>query len=892
MPNPAASSACDLISLPTVEKFKAAESAQLRRTFEANGDGRAYLRGRSDLIDSIVARLYHVLFSPDLRGPSGFCLAAVGGYGRKELFPFSDVDLLFLGVNADVLGRMRESVATLARHLWDLRMRVGHSARTIAECGQLYRDNLPFTISLLDARLLAGDPELFNALRSQSLRHLLARDQQELVRNLLSVTRDRHAKYGGTIFHLEPNVKEAPGGLRDYHVARWMTMIQEVAERGRWVQPQDLWPRDLRAKIDPSFRFLATLRCFLHLERDRDDNLLSYELQEKVAATGLGIRYGSAVDPAAWMRSYFLHVRAVHRLITRLIEESNPARSPLYGLFQDWRSRLANADFSIIRGKIFPRSPAVRDTAALLRLFEMVARHNLALSGEAERWVEESLQPAGSGPGASPHVETLPLADLWPTFRRILKLPYTANALRAMHRLGLLTVLFPEFRVIDALVIRDFYHRYTVDEHSFTAIQKISELKRSQDHSDSGSKESWRAQFKGLYEEVEQPEFLALALLFHDVGKGMPVSEHISGSFAAAESVCRRLALDAAEAASVLFLIKEHLQMSAAFRKDIFDPEAIRPFAEKIGTPERLKMLCLFTYADISAVNPEAMTPWKAEMLWRLYMMTFNLFSHNLDEERFHPEGKEAGSLRSAEEFLAPEGQSDSLKDFLDGFPRRYLAAHTPEEVGEHFQAATRLEEQPVYVRVRRRENFHDLTVITRDRPRLFASVTGTLAGWGMNILKADAFSNRAGIVLDVFRFHDLFRTLELNPTEAPRLENQVADVLSGRIPLHAVMAGRTAASLAQRHKVSIPTQISFDDKSSSRCTLLELVTHDRPGLLYQVGSVLGDLGCNIEVALIDTEAQRAIDVFYLTVEGAKLHLDRQESVRAALVEKLSASRP
>ena len=880
----------DTALLSTIEAFYTSEFSQIRQAFDTSGDGAACLRERAHLADSVVAQLYKALFSANLYGPAGFCVAAVGGYGRQELFPFSDVDLLFLGTNASVLQGLREPTAILLRHLWDLRMRVGHSTRTLAECGQLHTDNLEFTVSLLDARWLAGDKDLFGTLRSQTLLHLVARDRQDLVRNLVQVTHDRHSKHGRTIFHLEPNMKEAPGGLRDYHVARWLSIINEAAERGRWKNPEEEWPRDLKEKVSAAFRFLAALRCFLHFDRGRDDNLLTYELQEKAAAAGLGVSYGRAVDPSQWMRAYFLHVRSIYRLVTRLLEEATPSRASLYGAFQDWRSRLSNADFSVIRGKLFPRSLASRDLATLLRLFEMLARHGLELSREAERWVEECLRPSGSDPAEAR--SGFPLAGLWPTFSRILTLPYAAEALRAMHRLGFLVALFPEFRSIDALVIRDFYHRYTVDEHSFVTIEKVSGLRYAQGSPASVPEggNGWQEKFQEICAELERPDLLSLSLLFHDVGKGMEGPSHIVGSLAATEKICARLELEPADTDAVLFLIAQHMEMSAALRRDIFDSETVRALAGRVGTPERLKMLCLFTYADVSAVNPEALTPWKAEMLWRLYTMTFNYLSHSLDQDRFNPAAEKAASLRSVTTLLEPGSRVEDLRNFLDGFPRRYLVTHSPEEIAGHFRWARRLEERPVYAKVQRHENFYEITVITRDRPLLFTSITGTLAGWSMNILKADAFANSTGIVLDVFRFHDLFRTLELNQGEASRLESQVVEVLDGKKQLTAVMSGRTSAPPALRTKVKTLTQITFDEISSSRCTLLELIAQDRPGLLYEVSAALAGLGCNIEVALIDTEAQRAIDVFYLTSQGAKLGYDIQQAVRAALLERLPAS--
>lgn len=871
--------------------FYGAESSKIRKHFETTGDGRAAALERARLVDGILIQLYADHLAGEPAAVQSFCLVALGGYGRGELFPHSDIDLLFLAPDEASRDARSEVIAGISRSLWDLRLRVGSTARAMAECGELHRDNLEFSISLLDCRFVTGDQQLFARLQSESIPRLIAREHRDLTRDLVEVTRRRHEKYDHTIFHLEPNIKEAPGGLRDYHVSRWLVHIRHLKKASRWVEPQESWDRATNEEGRLAFDFLAATRAFLHYRQDRDDNHLTYELQDEAAGRGIGHGRGESLPPAEWMRIYFRRARSIDRRCDQLLDDAMPARTSLSTLLRDWRSRLSTPDFRVERGRIFLRRAAatVDDLFILLEVFELMACHAVDLSREAERWVEEACVRLGDRAAHWP--------GLWQEFRPVLVGPYSAFALRAMHRLGVLDALFPEFRAIDSLVVRDFYHRYTVDEHSLMTIQNLNNLVNENQAGaappPSGSHGPWEERFSEILSELEQPELLFLALLFHDVGKGTLPGDHVRGSLEAVGQVFERLSLEPEDRETIVFLIASHLEMSAAMqRRDIFDPDTVRELAEKVGTIERLKMLCLLTYADIKSVNPEALTPWKAEKLWQLYAGTSNYLTRSLDEERVHAA---AGQLEQAERIFKHLPNSTpraGLGAFLEGFPTRYLRSHTVEEIASHFQMSRRLVENPVQVSLRNRGHSHELTVLTHDRPFLFALLTGTLAAWGMNIIKADAFANAAATVLDTFRFVDLHRTLELNPSELKRFEQSIVDVLSGSISLQTLMSGRMNSKTSPAPKIEIPTQIRFEDQpavstGSTRSSLLELITQDRPGLLYQVSSTLAELGFNIEVALIDTEGQKVIDVFYLTSHGAKLDSTEQQKVREALLSRL-----
>ncbi len=857
--------------LTALEELSASESAKIERAFSATGDGRAALLARSALADRLVLLLHDQLFSGTPGGPQEVCLVALGGYGRQALFPHSDVDLLVLGRSSAVEAAVKDPAARLGRALWDLGWRTSATIRTLDECERFEQGNPEFTFSLLDCRYLAGDARILTDLRETVVPGLAARERSALLNSLMGLTRERHSKYGDTIFHLEPNVKETPGGLRDYDVACWLTLLLELARNRRWPSGEAGGPQSFGDDVARAFAFLCDSRVFLHYHNGRDDNRLSWELQDAAATLGIGHRR-ETLPPDRWMRSYFRHAREVSALASRLLDEASIARPSLYSAIESWRSRLSNADFCVLRGRIFPRQPAaLEDPATLLGLFEFQSRHGLALNLETEAAVERSVSRLAGRKAV--------WTNAWRQFRRILVLPHAAAALRAMHRLGVLDTLFPEFGAIDALVVRDLYHRYTVDEHTFLAIQNLHALRAT-----AGDPERRLAEIRS---ELEQPELLYLALLFHDVGKGLPGEDHVRNSLAAVEGVFGRLGLAEEERELVRFLIRNHLEMSATLqRRDIFDPETVRAFAEKAGTPERLKLLCLLTYADVKSVNPEALTPWKAEMLWRLYAAAVNHLARSVEEDRVHavPASEWLSEIRRHLPVNISEGE---VSGFLEGFPRRYLLTHTPPQVAAHLGMAQRLEKSPVELRLESRGPFYELVVVTRDRPRLFASLTGALAGWGMNIVKADAYGNSAGMVVDTVRFEDTFRTLDLNPEERQRFVESVADVLGGRRTLESLLRGRMRRAPLPRPKVEIQPEARFDNSSSSHSTVLEIVARDRPGLLHEISSVLAGAGMNIEVALVDTQGEKALDVFYLTIAGRKLEQAEQDFLRDALLRCL-----
>jgi [protein-PII] uridylyltransferase len=756
------------------------------------------------------------------RLPAGSALVAAGGYGRRQLFPYSDIDLVLLVEQPRTPGD--EGIAAFVQSLWDAGLRLSHSVRTVAECLQLNEQNIELHISLLDQRFLAGNRLLYARLAEQLPRFVHAQ-RDTLTRHLARLTRERHQKYQNTYYHLEPNIKETPGGLRDYQLLDWLARIQGGDGPA----------------LEAAFRFLARLRFFLHWRAGRDHNALTFEAQEEAAAAW------QSPGAAQWMREYYRHARDIYRAAVRELEAGETRNSSLFAQFRDWRARLSNAEFTVARERVHLRAPqSLRaDPELALRLFQFVARHGIRPS------VETGQRLAAAGPQLAEYYSRS--RPVWPALEEILTLPYAPLAVRSMQDTGMLRAVFPELGAIECLVIRDFYHRYTVDEHTLITLQVLADLR--------DARHPAVQRYQELWWEIEEPAVLACALLFHDVGKAQGHGGHVQASLEAAEPALERIQMPGAQRELVCFLIGRHLEMSAAMQaRDLQDPATAREMAQRVQTVERLKALTLMTYADISAVNPSAMTPWRAEVLWQLYLLAYNELTRELESDRI------------------PLGRAP----FLAGLPTRYARTHTPGEIARHLLLEETRCRRGVAVDLEKLPAAWRVTLLAADRPFLFASVAGTLSGFGMNILKAEAFANCQGTVLDTFTFADPHRTLELNPSEIERLRATLERVVLGRQDVRQLLQHRPRAAAPSRGAQIVPA-VSCDPCASESATLIEIVAQDRPGLLYDLASAISSQGCNIEVVLIDTEAHKAIDVFYVTAGGRKVEGPQLETLSAAL---------
>jgi len=809
---------------------------QIHQAFLRTADASPVLSRLTQLIDGMALQAYETSLAPAF--PGGLAMLAVGGFGRRELFPYSDVDIMIVVQRESQTTVLKDALSEFVRLLWDAGLRLSHSVRTLAECAEIHEQNIELNISLLDRRLLGGDRELFAALENK-LPAIEERQSRALVHHLRQLARTRHSKYQDTFYHLEPDVKETPGGLRDLHLIHWLGKLRKTR------------PEVAELLASPR-RFLHSVRCFLHYRAGRDQNLLSFDEQEEITEQ----LFTSVGEPAAFMREYFQKARVIHNEARRALDWIDKSETSLLTQFRDWRSRLSNGEFTVSNERVFLRTPSQveSDPAIVLRLFEFVARHGITLAAETERRLEQN-RDSFAAFCASPKFQ-------WPSLRNILSLPRAPMALRAMHNAGLIQALFPEWQGILCLVVPDYYHRYTVDEHTLVTIEQLGQLSVTQ--------EPAARRFAEILSEIDDLALLRFALLFHDSGKGSNSGDHSRRSVELARQAMQRMQMPPDDQRAAEFLIEHHLDLSAVMNsRDLNDPATARSLADRIGTIERLKLLTVLTYADISAVNPGAMTPWRLDRLWQAYLATHQELVRELETDRIQD---------------VPAGVPDPAA-FIKGFPVRYLRTHTPAEIEAHLHLRELSRPTGVAVQIDRMDGVYRVSIVARDMPFLFASLAGALSSFGMDILKAEAFSNVKGVILDTFVFADPKRTLELNPPEMERLQETLERVALGKLDIDTLLQSRPSPPRSKRR--TIRPGVHFDSEACDTATLVEIIAEDRPRLLYDLAAAISSSGCNIDVVLIDTEGRKAIDVFYVASDGKKLTPDVQTVLEKKLLERL-----
>ena len=815
--------------------LESARSELTAETTRARG-GFGALARYSRHVDELVRGIYG---EARAETSAPLALVALGGYGRNQLCLHSDIDLLFLF--GQTIGAAEERFLKAMLHpLWDLRLDVGHHVRELTDLEKADPDNPEFLTALHEARHLEGEPALYEELATLC-RGPQARWRGPMLDALAELTRQRHVQFNGTLYQLEPDVKSAPGALRDVSAVRMLTDLGGLnAGRSQEIP---------LGRVDEAEDFMLRIRSILHLERGRNLNVLTHELQESVARAFESPGEQTAHQVETLMSTYFHHARIVSRALRSSLKLLNPpAEQPPVKVADGLERRGDEIWFTdATRASLRPRTwlrpfAAALDQGAPCAVSEQV---KTCIERHGERYSPEQFFPS---------------VKQRDRLLRILRpRPGLYARLSEMHDCGLLGRMFPEFQKVYCQVIRDFYHKYTVDEHTLLTIRNVESL--------CTPKTGSRRRFASLLEEVPNPHLLVLALLFHDVGKWTN-KNHSEEGVRMAQVALRRIRMSEADIGVVEFLIRHHLRMStAAFRRDTEDPETVVQFARLVGTEERLKLLCLLTLADVEAVSPDVMTPWKEELLWRLYVDTYNQLTLGYGDDVIDAAANSLADLHATR----PDDISQvELDAFLDGLPQRYLRYVDASHVYEHVRLSRDLKTPDVHCTLEQKDGVWELAVVSVDQPRLFSKVCGVLSFFGMDILRGQAMSNRQGIVLDVVEFTDQERFFELNDSAQPELVRLLKEVVAGREDIDRTLLPKQRG-LVRRQPTRVRPRVHVDNELSQRFSILEIVAQDAWGLLYRISTVISREECDIDLVLISTEGDRAVDVFHVTKNGKKL---------------------
>ncbi|ANY79720.1 [protein-PII] uridylyltransferase [Microvirga ossetica] len=833
--------------------------------------------------DAVVRHLY-----PAANPSSGerLAVAATGGYGRGTLAPGSDVDLLFL-LPYKQTAWGESVVEAMLYVLWDLKLKVGHATRSVEECLREAHGDMTIRTSLLEARFLFGDRELFDNLEKRFEQEIVATSAAEFVDAKLKERDARVAKAGASRYLVEPNVKDGKGGLRDLNTLFWIAKYVYRVKEPKELVKAGLFTQGEFNLFSRCEEFLWRVRCHMHFATGRAEERLTFDLQRSIAERiGYAPRGGlSAVE--RFMKAYFLIAKDVGDLtaiVCAELEARQTKRRPMldrmFGRFRRQRGgALVGDDFTVDNNRLNVACDEAfeRDPVNLIRLFWLADRHNLAIHPDATRLATRSLRLIG------PNLRNDPEAN-----KLFLEIITSRNApevvLRRMNETGLLGRLIPDFGRIVAMMQFNMYHHYTVDEHLIRSVGVLTEI-------EAGQLESEHPLANKIFPTIRNRRALYVAVFLHDIAKGRP-EDHSTAGAAIARKLGPRFGLTEAETETVAWLVQYHLLMSnTAQSRDLSDPATIKSFAEVVQTMERLKLLLVLTIADIKAVGPGTWTGWKGQLLRNLYQETEVFLG-----------GGAVDLARSERVRIAQERLRAELPDWTDAEFEAYAARHTPgywlktDETRRANQARLLRETDRAGHTVRttyETDQFRgvtEFTILSPDHPRLLAIITGACAASGGNIVDAQIFTTTDGMALDTIVLSRAFDRDEDELRRAGRVAKAIEQALKGEVKIADLVDGKRPAK--ERSKAfHVPPEVAIDNSLSSRQTVIEVSGLDRPGLLYDLTTALGKLNLNIASAHIVTFGEKAVDVFYVTdLTGTKVtHVGRQATITRTLLEVFKA---
>ena len=863
-------------------------AAEIRTRLEASNDGAACVRGHAWLMDQLIQLVagHAADFEFPATNPTTserISVVAVGGYGRGELAPQSDIDLLFL-LPYKQTARCEQIVEFVLYMLWDLGLKVGHSTRSCEECVRQAKADLTIRTALLESRFLWGDEELFAEMRQRFLNEVATGSPLDFVEQKLQESDDRHRRMGDSRYVVEPNIKDGKGGLRDLHTLFWIAKyvyriddvadlvtrgVLDLAEARRFAQAQKrLW----------------TIRCHLHYLTGRPEERLTFDIQPVIAERLGYTNRAGAVAVERFMKHYYLTAKDVGdltRILCTAIEAEHKRRRRRFRLPRLWgEERIGDLKVEGDRITVVDDSAFARDPVTMIRLFQEAHARDLMVHPRALRLITQNLKLIDADLRRNPEANRLFLEML--TSRK-----GPERILRRMSEAQVLGKFVPDFGRVVAQMQFDMYHIYTVDEHTLVCLGVLHAIER-------GDLAEIAPIATDVVHKVLSRRVLYVALFLHDIAKGRGGDHSVLGE-RVARRVCPRLGMTDEETDTVAWLVRWHLLMSnTAFKRDIHDPKTVEDFAKIVQSPERLRLLLVLTVADIRGVGPHVWNGWKAQLLRDLYYATDELLS---------------GTSSPKNTAARVEAAKQRLTDLLGDWPAQDIEAHLglgygpywlafdAETHARHARMIRRAAQEDAHLMVDHRLDPHrevtEVTVYAADHPGLFSRIAGAMAAAGANIVDARIFTLANGMALDTFMIQDDKRRMFDRPDRLARLASAIERMLDGTLDLAPAIEARKSSIGRRSRALKVPPRVLIDQKASVTHTVIEVNAKDEPGVLHRMTRALAGVGVQIHSASISTFGERFVDVFYVKdVFGLKIDSKRKlDEIREALLTALGVEK-
>ncbi len=864
------------------KNFMAHYRGEIRALHNEGTSGSEIAHLLCDMTDELVNKLLHCIIY-DLDGSGrlmdNITLVAVGGYGRGELNPFSDIDIMFLHDGSLPAAKVEDIAQKLLYFLWDMRLDVGYSVRVIADCIEMASADATVKTALIDARYLHGSRQLFEALAKVIYNQILPKSSDSFIKQKIADMKGRREKYGSTVYLLEPNLKEGEGGLRDLQTAMWVAKVKYKFRDPRELIIKGIITDEELETYDSALDYLWRIRNELHWFNGRKNDQLTFDAQVHLAAF-MGYRdRGRVLAVEDFMRDYYRHANKVEHLASSLVSRCVWRDEGALKILGYFVRRPVGDGCYVLKGElIMPDESIVQSNpAVLMKIFEHAQKHGVALNIRVKGVVRKNLHLVNDKFRRNREVNQ--------SFMDILRSPKDVTAtLRLMHHLEFLNRFIPELEHIYCKVQHDLYHIYTVDIHTLFAVEEAEKMLNGQ----------CRQQLPfpvQIAAQIGKPELLLLAVLFHDIGKGEG-GGHAEKGAAMIPTIARRMGLSREDSERLEFLVRQHLAFAhISQRRDLNDEKMITQFAQLMETSENLKMLFLLTVADVRAVGSDVWSTWKASLFQELYEKTFNIIERGEFQQEASSDRVKA-AIKKVVARLEDEFSAGLVRDELRAMPVRLLLSGTPELIAGQARLLLGLEQSGILMQLQHQPDggYSEFTICAFDMPGLFSRITGVMAANGVNILGAQINTSRNGKVLDILQVNSPQGILITDELRWQKVQDDMRRVLHGEVDVADLVAKRQRPTLlTTRPAPHFATRVEVDNDVSEDYTVIDIYAHDKVGLLYLITSTLTDLGLYIGVSKISTKVDQVADVFYVRdIFGQKITREEKlNEIRCFLIQAI-----